>query len=196
LSYCSTTRDFRISAATAGRRRAALHGFSLDGDVLDHALGFADRTQSSFGGCRLNFDSGCPGYQEAGTLAWMLRPHGYRTYMLGKWHVAPLTESGTTGRSTAGPLAAVSIVSTASWMRRQINTLPIWCGTIRASKLLGRSSTVHGARTHYVFHAGKGHLPTEVARDVRGRSYLIEALAGVDHGSEGVLIAHGDATTG
>src|SRR6266498_4294933 len=53
-------------------------------------------------GCLANFDSGFPGYRgkiaaEAGTIAEMLRPHGYRNYMLGKWHVTPLTESGPTG---------------------------------------------------------------------------------------------------
>jgi arylsulfatase len=53
-----------------------------------------------------------------------------------------------------------------------------------------------GARRNYVFHAGMGHLPTEVAPDVRSRSYMIEAHALIDEGSEGVLIAHGDATTG
>src|ERR1700743_2471798 len=53
-------------------------------------------------GCLANFDSGYPGYRgkiarDAGTLAEMLRPHGYRNYMVGKWHVTPLTESGATG---------------------------------------------------------------------------------------------------
>ena len=53
-------------------------------------------------GCLANFDSGYPGYRgkiarEAGTLAEMLRTHGYRNYMVGKWHVTPLTESGATG---------------------------------------------------------------------------------------------------
>jgi len=50
-------------------------------------------------GCLANFDSGYPGYRgkiaaDAPTLAEMLRPHGYRTYYTGKWHVTPLTESG------------------------------------------------------------------------------------------------------
>ena len=54
----------------------------------------------------------------------------------------------------------------------------------------------HGARKRYVFHAGMGHLPTEVAPDVRSRSYLIEADAHIADACEGVLIAHGDATTG
>jgi arylsulfatase len=60
-------------------------------------------------GCLANFDSGYPGYRgkiarEAGTLAEMLRAHGYRNYMLGKWHVTPLTESGATGPFDGWPL--------------------------------------------------------------------------------------------
>jgi arylsulfatase len=60
-------------------------------------------------GCLANFDSGYPGYRgkiatEAGTLAEMLRPAGYRNYMLGKWHVTPLTESGATGPFDGWPL--------------------------------------------------------------------------------------------
>jgi arylsulfatase A-like enzyme len=53
-----------------------------------------------------------------------------------------------------------------------------------------------GARKRYVFHAGMGHLPTEVAPDVRSRSYLIEAEVHIAGACQGVLIAHGDATTG
>ena len=34
----------------------------------------------------------------------MLRPHGYRNYMLGKWHVTPLTETGATGPFDGWPL--------------------------------------------------------------------------------------------
>jgi arylsulfatase len=60
-------------------------------------------------GCLANFDSGYPGYRgkiarEAGTLAEMLREHGYRNYMIGKWHVTPLTESGATGPFDGWPL--------------------------------------------------------------------------------------------
>ena len=54
----------------------------------------------------------------------------------------------------------------------------------------------HGARKRYVFHAGMGHLATDVAPDVRSRSYLIEADVHIAEACEGVLIAHGDATTG
>jgi arylsulfatase A-like enzyme len=55
----------------------------------------------------------------------------------------------------------------------------------------------HGARNHFTFHAGMGHVPTDVAPDVRSRSYLIEAHVEIANGgAEGVLIAHGDATSG
>jgi arylsulfatase len=55
----------------------------------------------------------------------------------------------------------------------------------------------HGARTRFTFHAGMGHVPTDVAPDVRSRSYTIEAHVEIDAaGAEGVLIAHGDATSG
>ena len=81
-AMCSTTR----SALLTGRNH--------------HSVGM---------GCLANFDSGFPGYRgkiarEAGTLAEMLRPHGYRNYMAGKWHVTPLTESGNTGPFDGWPL--------------------------------------------------------------------------------------------
>ncbi|MFO1116918.1 MAG: arylsulfatase [Beijerinckiaceae bacterium] len=82
-AMCSTTR----AALLTGRNH--------------HAVGV---------GCLANFDSGFPGYRgkiakEAGTLAEMLRTHGYRNYMIGKWHVTPLTESGPTGPFDGWPLA-------------------------------------------------------------------------------------------
>lgn len=55
----------------------------------------------------------------------------------------------------------------------------------------------HGQRTHVVMHAGMGHLPNDVAPDVRSRNYLIEAHARIDTTeAQGVLVAHGDATSG
>jgi arylsulfatase len=54
-----------------------------------------------------------------------------------------------------------------------------------------------GARTHYTFWNGMGHLPSEVAPDLRSRSYTVTATVDIpDDGAEGVLIAHGDATSG
>ncbi|MGB7301525.1 MAG: arylsulfatase [Burkholderiaceae bacterium] len=60
-------------------------------------------------GCLANFDSGYPGYRgkiasDALTLAEVLRPHGYRNYFVGKWHVTPLTQSGPTGPFDGWPL--------------------------------------------------------------------------------------------
>jgi arylsulfatase len=54
-----------------------------------------------------------------------------------------------------------------------------------------------GDRRVFTFHAGMGHLPTDVCPDLRSRSYTIEADAEIpEAGAEGVLIAHGDATCG
>ena len=81
-AMCSTTR----AALLTGRNH--------------HAVGV---------GCLANFDSGYPGYRgkiskHAPTLAESLRDAGYRNYMVGKWHVTPLTETGPTGPFDGWPL--------------------------------------------------------------------------------------------
>lgn len=54
-----------------------------------------------------------------------------------------------------------------------------------------------GERTRYEFWKGVGHVPTDVAPDLRSRSYRITADVEIGpDGAEGVLIAHGDATSG
>jgi arylsulfatase A-like enzyme len=53
-----------------------------------------------------------------------------------------------------------------------------------------------GQRKQFVFHKGMGHVPSDCAPDVRSRSYFIEADVTLKEGDEGVLIAHGDATSG
>ena len=58
------------------------------------------------------------------------------------------------------------------------------------------SARFHGARRRFVFHKGMGHIPTDVAPDVRARTYRIEAEVALDGGDQGVLLAHGDATSG
>ncbi len=65
-----------------------------------------------------------------------------------------------------------------------------------APRFAENAARFHGSRTHFVFHAGMGHLPTDVAPDVRSRSFVIEAHANLAATDEGVLIAHGDATCG
>lgn len=55
------------------------------------------------------FATGYPGYagrltRRAATLAEMLRPHGYNSYAVGKWHLMPLREATATGPFDAWPL--------------------------------------------------------------------------------------------
>ena len=49
-------------------------------------------------------------------------------------------------------------------------------------------------RTRYELWAGVGHVPTDAAPDLRSRSYTITAE--VVEGGDGVLVAHGDETSG
>jgi len=65
-----------------------------------------------------------------------------------------------------------------------------------AQRFVENAARFHGSRRRYVFHAGMGHLPTEVAPDVRSRSYRIDAHVISGELTEGVLIAHGDAASG
>ena len=66
-----------------------------------------------------------------------------------------------------------------------------------APRFADNAKRFHGPRKRFVFHAGMGHLPTDVAPDVRNRSYTIEADARIDDpATAGVLIAHGDMTCG
>jgi hypothetical protein len=66
-----------------------------------------------------------------------------------------------------------------------------------APRFADNAARFHGPRKRFVFHAGMGHVPTDVAPDVRNRTYTIEADARVDGpATEGVLIAHGDMTCG
>lgn len=55
----------------------------------------------------------------------------------------------------------------------------------------------HGDRRRFVFTAGMGHLPSDVAPDLRSRSYTLTArIEAFVPGVQGILIAHGDATCG
>ncbi|MEM7342414.1 MAG: arylsulfatase [Actinomycetota bacterium] len=71
---------------------------------------YTGRNHHSVGvGCLANFDSGYPGYTgklspDAPTIAEVLGEHGYRSYLVGKWHVTPLTETGPTGPFDGWPL--------------------------------------------------------------------------------------------
>ncbi|WP_337186923.1 arylsulfatase [Phenylobacterium sp.] len=94
--------------AGQGVRMAGFHTTAMCSTTRAALL--TGRNHHSVGvGCLANFDSGYPGYRgkiakEAGTLPEMLRPHGYRNYMLGKWHVTNLTETGPSGPFDGWPL--------------------------------------------------------------------------------------------
>ena len=94
--------------AGEGLRFTGLHTTSMCSTT--RAAMLTGRNPHSVGmGSLANFDSGYPGYRgkirrEAGTIAEILRPQGYRNYMVGKWHVTPLTEAGSTGPFDGWPL--------------------------------------------------------------------------------------------
>ena len=107
--YGSPIRTPHIDAlAAGGLRYSGFHTTAMCSTTRAALL--TGRNHHSVGmGCLANFDSGYPGYRgkiacEACTLAEALRPHGFRNYMLGKWHVTPLTQSGPTGPFDGWPL--------------------------------------------------------------------------------------------
>ena len=68
---------------------------------------------------------------------------------------------------------------------------------LRAALRRERRALPRRRASKFVFHAGMGHVPTDVAPDVRSRTYTIEADVRIDGAAtEGVLIAHGDMTCG
>ena len=107
--YGSPIQTPHIDAiAAAGLRYTGFHTTAMCSTTRAALL--TGRNHHSVGvGCLANFDSGHPGYRgkiarEAGTLAEMLRPHGYRNYMVGKWHVTPVAETGPAGPVDGWPL--------------------------------------------------------------------------------------------
>lgn len=107
--YGSSIRTPTIDAIAArGLRYSGFHTTAMCSTTRAALL--TGRNHHAVGvGCLANFDSGFPGYRgkispDAGTLAELLRPHGWRNYMVGKWHVTPLTQSGPAGPFDGWPL--------------------------------------------------------------------------------------------
>ena len=66
-----------------------------------------------------------------------------------------------------------------------------------AERFAENGARAHAGRRRYDMWAGMGHIPSDVAPDLRSRSYTITAHVDIPAtGAEGVLIAHGDSTTG
>jgi len=92
----------------AGLRYTGFHTTAMCSTTRASLL--TGRNHHSVGvGCLANFDNGYAGYRgkissDSGTLAEILALNGYRNYMVGKWHVTPLTESGPTGPFNGWPL--------------------------------------------------------------------------------------------
>jgi arylsulfatase A-like enzyme len=175
-------------ATIAGIAQMPLEGTSFAASFNDPAAPARSRPQY--------FEMfGHRGIWHAGWKAVAFHPPG-TPYENDRWELFYLTEdfSETNDLAAREPEKLAELV--AFWWDEAAkhNVLPL--DDRFAPRFIENASRFHGARTRYVFHAGMGHLPTEVAPDVRGRQYLIEALAQIDHGTEGVLIAHGDATTG
>ena len=152
-------------------------------------------------GCLANFDSGYPGYRgkiarEAGTLAEMLRPHGYRNYMVGKWHVTPLTrDRPARARSTAGRWGAASTATTASWTPRPTSTRRSWCATTPRRRRPGPSPSGYHLTDDLVDQSIRyiaDHI-ADAARARRGCSWL--ALGRLPRAAPGAARPDPRATT-
>ena len=135
------------------------------------------------------------GIWSAGWKAVTFHPPG-TPYDGDKWELFHLDEdfSETDDLAEREPERLAALVSLWWEEARKHKVLPL--DDRFRERFVANASRFHGARTRYVFHVGMGHLPTEVAPDLRSRSYLIEAEVRVGDGCEGVLVAHGDATTG
>jgi arylsulfatase A-like enzyme len=135
------------------------------------------------------------GLWHAGWKAVAFHPSG-TPYEEDKWELFHLDEdfSETNDLAAKQPEKLAALVEL--WWEEAQNHKVLPLDDRFRERFVVNASRFHGARRRYVFHAGMGHLPNDVAPDLRSRSYLIEAYVHTDAGSEGVLIAHGDATSG
>jgi arylsulfatase A-like enzyme len=135
------------------------------------------------------------GLWHAGWKAVAFHPPG-TPYENDRWELFHLDEDFSETNDLAGEQPERLKQMVALWWdeAKRHNVLPL--DDSFRERFVANAARFHGARKRYVFHAGMGHLPTEVAPDLRSRSYLIEADAHISAACEGVLIAHGDATSG
>lgn len=135
------------------------------------------------------------GIWQAGWKAVAFHPSG-TPYENDKWELFHLDEdfSETDDRAAKEPEKLATLVKLWWEEAEKCHVLPL--DDRFRERFVVNANRFHGARKRYVFHAGMGHLPTDVAPDVRTRSYLIEADVHIGEACTGVLISHGDATTG
>ncbi len=174
--------------AVAGVPQMPLEGTSFAASLHDPAAPAKERPQY--------FEMfGHRGIWHAGWKAVAFHPPG-TPYDDDRWELFRLDQdfSETNDLAAREPDKLAEMI--ALWWREAENHKVLPLDDRFGPRFIENARRFHGARTRYVFHAGMGHVPTEVAPDVRSRSYRIEALAHVGPAAEGVLIAHGDATTG
>jgi arylsulfatase A-like enzyme len=171
-----------------GVRQMAIEGMSFAASLTNAAAPAKPRPQY--------FEMfGHRGLWHAGWKAVAFHPPG-TSYDNDRWELFNLDEdfSETNDLAAAQPEHLKQMVALWWDEAKKHNVLPL--DDSFRERFVANAARFHGARKRYVFHAGMGHLPTEVAPDLRSRSYLIEADAHIPDGCEGVLIAHGDATSG
>ena len=171
-----------------GLRQMPLEGTSFSASLRDPTAPSKARPQ--------HFEMfGHRGLWHAGWKAVAFHPPG-TAYENDKWELFHLDEdfSETNDLAAREPEKLAALIRLWWEEAERHNVLPL--DDRFRERFVENANRFHGARKSYVFHAGMGHLPTDVAPDVRSRSYLIEADVVIDGACEGVLIAHGDATSG
>lgn len=63
--------------------------------------------------------------KNAATIAEVLRPTGYSTFAVGKWHLTPMEQTSPRARSTSGRWRAALTAITASWKARPTSGIRI-----------------------------------------------------------------------
>ncbi len=107
--YGSEVSTPNINALSAnGLRYANFHTTALCSPTRASLLTGRNHHSVGMGGLA-NWDLGYPGHrgrvaQSAATLGEMLHPHGYNTFAVGKWHLAPVSEISMAGPFDDWPL--------------------------------------------------------------------------------------------